>query len=90
VLLAQQWHGEKLFTINCGIFVPKPRGCPDQRLEFSLDVLDRSASVRVNPPGSTPRVTQISRSAEHDLPRPSLWRHRERGSLGAGGSPASL
>src|ERR1035437_7700722 len=52
-----------------GAFVPKPRGCPDQRLEFWLGVLDGSACVRVNPPGSAPGVTQLvtqfSRSAEH-------------------------
>ena len=40
-------------------FVPKPRGCPYQRLEFWLDVLRSSGCVRLNPSGSAPVVTQI-------------------------------
>src|ERR1035437_4784353 len=50
-------------------FVPKHRGCPDPRLDISIDVLEGSPGVRVNPPrcapGVTQLVTQFSRSAEH-------------------------
>src|ERR1035437_6443593 len=54
-------------------FVPKPRGCPDPCLAFSLDVLEGSLGVRVNPPkcgpGVTQSVTQFSRSVDEHATR---------------------
>lgn len=46
-------------VLTVGLFVPKPRGGTDRRLEFSPDVLACSACVRRSPPGSAPVVTQL-------------------------------
>ena len=57
------WHGRgtgsSYSPCRGRLLVPKPRGYPAPRVELSLDVLEGSGCVRVNPRRCAPGVTQL-------------------------------